>query len=154
MKAHQTQNAVDNGTVTAAHIHGNGQADLVANQLAPDANWVRWADFAYKRPDSEPRVGLPAEVPAENPADSGIVGMVFPEAPFQLGPHSRVARHAAFLQCLKCGREKGVELLLPQATKLPQAPRSMGSLNWLASGSTDALGAALCGVSAAQPCKR
>eukprot|EP00971_Amphidinium_carterae_P230339 4571272-Amphidinium_carterae.1 len=33
--------------------------------------------------------------------------MVFPEAPFQLGPHQRVVRHAIFLRCLNCGRQAG-----------------------------------------------
>eukprot|EP00971_Amphidinium_carterae_P151802 3008835-Amphidinium_carterae.1 len=33
--------------------------------------------------------------------------MVFPEAPVQLGQHLRVVRHAAFLQCLDCGRQTG-----------------------------------------------
>eukprot|EP00971_Amphidinium_carterae_P070600 1396169-Amphidinium_carterae.1 len=42
------------------------------------------------RPDSEPRVRLPAEAPAEDPADSGIVGVVFLEAPCKLGRHLRV----------------------------------------------------------------
>eukprot|EP00971_Amphidinium_carterae_P253279 5028426-Amphidinium_carterae.1 len=86
MSAHQTHAAVDHGRVTAADLHGNGQADLLANQgteahgrLAPDATWISWADFANKlyhfwtfvgqqlrvKPDSEPRVRLPPEVPAE-----------------------------------------------------------------------------------------
>eukprot|EP00971_Amphidinium_carterae_P295165 5861355-Amphidinium_carterae.1 len=55
MKAHQTQAAVEHGTVTAADLHGNGQADRLANQgtethgpLGPDATWASWADFANK----------------------------------------------------------------------------------------------------------
>eukprot|EP00971_Amphidinium_carterae_P070933 1402722-Amphidinium_carterae.4 len=39
---------------------------------------------------SKPRVRLPAEAAAEDPADIGMVGMVFPQAPFKLGPHLRV----------------------------------------------------------------
>eukprot|EP00971_Amphidinium_carterae_P233243 4629533-Amphidinium_carterae.1 len=100
MKAHQTQAVVDRDLVIATDLHGNGQADLFANQgtvahgpLAPDD-------------DSEPRIRLPAETPAENPADTGIVGMVFPAAPLKLGPHLRVIRHAED-QCLECGRQTG-----------------------------------------------
>eukprot|EP00971_Amphidinium_carterae_P318865 6338410-Amphidinium_carterae.1 len=52
----------------------------------------------------KPRVSVPAETLVEE-TDIGIVGMVFPEASFQLGPHQRVVRHAAFLQCLDCGRQ-------------------------------------------------
>eukprot|EP00971_Amphidinium_carterae_P295004 5857851-Amphidinium_carterae.1 len=33
--------------------------------------------------------------------------MVYPEAPFQLGQHLRVVRHADFLQCLDCTRQTG-----------------------------------------------
>eukprot|EP00971_Amphidinium_carterae_P195256 3874542-Amphidinium_carterae.1 len=33
--------------------------------------------------------------------------MVYPEAPFQLGLHLRVVRHADFLQCLDCTRQTG-----------------------------------------------
>eukprot|EP00971_Amphidinium_carterae_P179394 3558302-Amphidinium_carterae.1 len=68
-----------------------------------------WADFANKfreRPEDEPRVRLPAEVAEEKP-DVGPKGMVYPEAPFQLGPHLHVVRHEVFLQCLDCGRQTG-----------------------------------------------
>eukprot|EP00971_Amphidinium_carterae_P139967 2773403-Amphidinium_carterae.1 len=33
--------------------------------------------------------------------------MVYPEAPFRLGPHLRVVRHEDFLQCLDCTRITG-----------------------------------------------
>eukprot|EP00971_Amphidinium_carterae_P288776 5734079-Amphidinium_carterae.1 len=33
--------------------------------------------------------------------------MVYPEAPFRLGPHLRVVRHGDFLQCLDCTRQTG-----------------------------------------------
>eukprot|EP00971_Amphidinium_carterae_P098622 1950459-Amphidinium_carterae.1 len=33
--------------------------------------------------------------------------MVYPEAPFQLGPHLRVVRHEDILQCLDCTRITG-----------------------------------------------
>eukprot|EP00971_Amphidinium_carterae_P188075 3733067-Amphidinium_carterae.1 len=134
------------GSVTAANLHGNGQADLVANlgtdacgPLAPDASWTSWADFANKvydfwrivgrqlraRPDSEPRVRLLAEAPAEDPADTGIVGIVFPEVPFKIGLHLRVVRHAAYLHCLECGGQTGTVKggtisLITQAKRLPQ----------------------------------
>eukprot|EP00971_Amphidinium_carterae_P172874 3426777-Amphidinium_carterae.1 len=46
------------------------------------------------------------EEPAQPPQ-----GMVYPEAPFQLGQHLCVVQHAAFLQCLDCicqtGKVKG-----------------------------------------------
>eukprot|EP00971_Amphidinium_carterae_P166192 3293942-Amphidinium_carterae.1 len=68
---------VDIGRITADDLHGNGQADILANAgtaahgpLEPDGSWTRWADFANKvyhvwrlvgpqlreRPDDEPRV--------------------------------------------------------------------------------------------------
>eukprot|EP00971_Amphidinium_carterae_P078713 1557235-Amphidinium_carterae.1 len=95
--------------MVSAELRGNGQADELANQgtdahgpLDPDATWTRWADFAYEvyhfwrmvgpqfreRLETEPRVRLPAETPAEE-ADVGIVGMLYPEAPFHLGPRIR-----------------------------------------------------------------
>eukprot|EP00971_Amphidinium_carterae_P045965 904365-Amphidinium_carterae.1 len=55
------------------------------------------------RSETEPWVRLPTEPPAEE-ADVGIIGMVFPEVPFQMRPHQRVLRHAAFAQCLDCGK--------------------------------------------------
>eukprot|EP00971_Amphidinium_carterae_P340206 6478411-Amphidinium_carterae.3 len=36
-----------------------------------------------------------------------IRGQVFPETPFQIGPHQPVVRHSTFLQCLDCGRQTG-----------------------------------------------
>eukprot|EP00971_Amphidinium_carterae_P114653 2271596-Amphidinium_carterae.2 len=76
------------------------QSIAVHGSLDPDATWTRWADVANKvyhiyclvgpqlreRPETEPRVRLPAKAPAEDTADTGLVGMVFPEAAFQLGP--------------------------------------------------------------------
>eukprot|EP00971_Amphidinium_carterae_P063431 1255603-Amphidinium_carterae.2 len=77
MNAHQTQGAVNRGTIVAVALHGNGQADSHADQrtaahgpLEPDATWTRWADFANKvyhflrfvgpqlreRPEAEPKV--------------------------------------------------------------------------------------------------
>eukprot|EP00971_Amphidinium_carterae_P329168 6461467-Amphidinium_carterae.1 len=127
MKAHPKQTDVDNGRVTAEDLHGNGQADILANEgtaahgpLEPDATWLRWADFANKvfhfwrlvgpklreRPDEEPRIRLPRE-PVLEPPEVPLHGMVFPEAPFQLGQHLRVVRHADFLQCLDCTRQTG-----------------------------------------------
>eukprot|EP00971_Amphidinium_carterae_P145597 2885571-Amphidinium_carterae.1 len=41
-----------------------------------------------ERPDDEPRVRLPRE-PAEEEPETPIRGMVYPEAPFRLGPHLR-----------------------------------------------------------------
>eukprot|EP00971_Amphidinium_carterae_P320293 6366847-Amphidinium_carterae.1 len=38
---------------------------------------------------------------------SRSISMVYPEAPFQLGPHFRVVRHEDFLQCLNCIRITG-----------------------------------------------
>eukprot|EP00971_Amphidinium_carterae_P135592 2686480-Amphidinium_carterae.1 len=60
-----------------------------------------------EQPDSEPRVRLAAEALAEDPTYTGIVGIVYPEAPFQLGLHLHVVRHAAFLHCLECRRQTG-----------------------------------------------
>eukprot|EP00971_Amphidinium_carterae_P276004 5476842-Amphidinium_carterae.1 len=46
---------VDLGRITTDDLHGNGQADVLANQgiaahgpLEPDDTWTRWADFANK----------------------------------------------------------------------------------------------------------
>eukprot|EP00971_Amphidinium_carterae_P094705 1874297-Amphidinium_carterae.1 len=41
-----------------------------------------------ERPEEEPRVRLPKE-PAEEAPETPIRGMVYPEAPFRLGPHLR-----------------------------------------------------------------
>eukprot|EP00971_Amphidinium_carterae_P024953 492592-Amphidinium_carterae.1 len=43
----------------------------------PTAVWNCWADFAFK-----------------------VEHQVLPEAPFIVGPHFRVVRHEAYLQCL------------------------------------------------------
>eukprot|EP00971_Amphidinium_carterae_P317194 6305928-Amphidinium_carterae.1 len=56
--------------------------------------------------DGGSRVRLPA-APVEDPADIVIVGMVFHNAPFKLGPRLRVVRHAAFLQRLECSHQTG-----------------------------------------------
>eukprot|EP00971_Amphidinium_carterae_P090332 1788686-Amphidinium_carterae.4 len=51
----QKQTDVDNGKITAEDLHGNGQADQLANEgtaahgpLEPDATWLKWTDFANK----------------------------------------------------------------------------------------------------------
>eukprot|EP00971_Amphidinium_carterae_P119659 2370693-Amphidinium_carterae.1 len=118
MKAHLKKEDVDSGRITANDLHGNKQVDVLANEgtaahgpLEPNANWLSWADFANRvyhfwrlvgpqlreRPDNEPRVRLPAEEVMETPA-VGPKGMVFPEAPFQIGPDQRVVRRAAMSQ--------------------------------------------------------
>eukprot|EP00971_Amphidinium_carterae_P267236 5301162-Amphidinium_carterae.2 len=84
--------------------------------LEPEETWVRWTDFANKvfhfwrlvgpRLRDEPRIRLPREPVVEEP-ENPLRGMVFPEAPFQLGQHLRVVRHADFLQCLDCNRQTG-----------------------------------------------
>eukprot|EP00971_Amphidinium_carterae_P274226 5442339-Amphidinium_carterae.1 len=122
MEAHQKQDTVDRGVVTAEDHHGNGQADVLANQgtaahgpLDPDATWTRWADFADKVYHFWRLVGrkfvsdlkLSLATPAEDASDTGIVGMAFLEAPFQLEVRQKVVRHAAFLYCLDCGRQTG-----------------------------------------------
>eukprot|EP00971_Amphidinium_carterae_P340205 6478411-Amphidinium_carterae.2 len=55
MKAHLKLASVESGRITAEDVHGNGQADVLANQrtvdhgpLEPDAPWNGWADFANK----------------------------------------------------------------------------------------------------------
>eukprot|EP00971_Amphidinium_carterae_P330822 6464056-Amphidinium_carterae.1 len=127
MKAHLTQADVDIGRITAEDLHGNGQADILANAgtaahgpLEPEGSWLRWADFANKvfhfwrlvgpqlreRPEGEPRVRLPRE-PAEEEPEVPVRGMVYPEAPFRLANHLRVVRHEDFLQCLACTRITG-----------------------------------------------
>eukprot|EP00971_Amphidinium_carterae_P208489 4136699-Amphidinium_carterae.1 len=85
MKAHQTHTAVDNGMLTAANLHGNGQVDELANQgtaahgpLELDATWICWSDFA-----------------------NTILAWLEWCTLKQLGPHLRVVRHSAFLQCLE-----------------------------------------------------
>eukprot|EP00971_Amphidinium_carterae_P287277 5702628-Amphidinium_carterae.3 len=78
-----------------------------------------------ERPDSEPRVRPPTVVPEEAP-DAGIIGMVFPEAPFVLGPNQRVVRRAVYLQCL----DWRVQLLLPQVPRLPQTAKNQAEARW------------------------
>eukprot|EP00971_Amphidinium_carterae_P306070 6082636-Amphidinium_carterae.1 len=112
------------------------------------------SDFALRRhyqlrvrPNSEPHVPLrTTEVPAEDPADTGIIGMVFP---FQTGPHLRVVRYASGLLQLQLKKKK-VEVrpvcLAPEArrTGLDGAPTngdtigasSSSSFQLLASGRT------------------
>eukprot|EP00971_Amphidinium_carterae_P054228 1068159-Amphidinium_carterae.1 len=78
MKAHLKQKDVDSGSSTADDLHGNGQANVLANQgtpahgpLEPDAHWLSRLDFAnkvyhlwrpvvpkLKEPDDETRVRL------------------------------------------------------------------------------------------------
>eukprot|EP00971_Amphidinium_carterae_P197893 3927379-Amphidinium_carterae.3 len=55
IKAHLKQADVDFGRITADDLHGNGQADILANEgtaahgdLDPEGDWLRWADFANK----------------------------------------------------------------------------------------------------------
>eukprot|EP00971_Amphidinium_carterae_P342468 6481773-Amphidinium_carterae.1 len=105
MKAHLKQADVDIGRTTADDLHGNGQADILANEgtaahgdLDPEGAWTRWAVFANKvfhfwrlvgpslreRPDDEPRVKLPRQPAAEEP-EVPVRGMVYPEAPFITG---------------------------------------------------------------------
>eukprot|EP00971_Amphidinium_carterae_P267604 5308595-Amphidinium_carterae.1 len=57
------------------------------------------------RPEEQPRVKLPAEPPAPPPAAPSRVPDA--DAPFQLGEHQRVVKHASFLQCLDCNRQAG-----------------------------------------------
>eukprot|EP00971_Amphidinium_carterae_P187621 3723867-Amphidinium_carterae.1 len=118
---------VELGRITAEDLHGNGQADILANagtaahgQLEPEESWLQWASFANKvfhfwrlvgpqlreRPETEPRVRLPKQ-PADEELEVPIRGMVYPEAPFRLGPHLRVVRREDFLQCLNCTRITG-----------------------------------------------
>eukprot|EP00971_Amphidinium_carterae_P006071 119662-Amphidinium_carterae.1 len=76
MKAHQKQEAVDRGMVTVDDLHGNGQADVLANQRVaahgpsdPDVNWTEQGSPLWKlvgpqlreRPETEPRVRFPAK---------------------------------------------------------------------------------------------
>eukprot|EP00971_Amphidinium_carterae_P300434 5969343-Amphidinium_carterae.2 len=76
IKARLKQSDVDISRITADDLHGNGQADILANEgtaahgpLEPEDTWFRWTDFANKvfhfwrlvgprlreRPDEEPR---------------------------------------------------------------------------------------------------
>eukprot|EP00971_Amphidinium_carterae_P005172 103335-Amphidinium_carterae.1 len=55
IQAHFKQSDVDIGRITADDLHGNGQADILANEgtaahgdLEPEVTWLRWADFANK----------------------------------------------------------------------------------------------------------
>eukprot|EP00971_Amphidinium_carterae_P224845 4460539-Amphidinium_carterae.1 len=109
-RTHLTRAAVEQ-VVSAEEVLGTGQADRPTNlgtaehaPLEPATSWTYWADFGTKVfhfwrlvrpllrecPKSELRVRLPHEVPKETP-ELRIIGMVFPEAPFFIGPHLRVA---------------------------------------------------------------
>eukprot|EP00971_Amphidinium_carterae_P335325 6471129-Amphidinium_carterae.1 len=126
MKAHLKQADVDSGRLTVDHFQGKQQADLLADQgtaqhgpLDPDPVWLTWQDFAIKvyrfwrlvgpqlreRPEEQPRARLPAEPPFSPPA--APTGVPATDAPFQLGEHKRVVKHADFLQCLDCNRQAG-----------------------------------------------
>eukprot|EP00971_Amphidinium_carterae_P199405 3957473-Amphidinium_carterae.1 len=95
MKAHLKQTDVDLGRVTAEDLHGNGQADILANEgtaahgpLEPDATWLYGADFANRvfhfwrlvgpklrdKPDAKPRIWLPRE-PVVEPPEVPLRGM-------------------------------------------------------------------------------
>eukprot|EP00971_Amphidinium_carterae_P178785 3546293-Amphidinium_carterae.1 len=102
------------------------QADLLANQgtalhgpLEPDPGWLTWQDFAMKvyhfwrlvgpqlrdRPEEQPRVKLRANPPV--PAPAAPARAPDTDAPFQLGEHLRVVKHANLLQCLDCNPQAG-----------------------------------------------
>eukprot|EP00971_Amphidinium_carterae_P330180 6463058-Amphidinium_carterae.1 len=66
-----------------------------------------WLDLSFvKDLRKNHGFGMPRE-PVVEPPEVPLRGMVFPEAPFQLGQHLRVVRHADFLQCLNCTRQTG-----------------------------------------------
>eukprot|EP00971_Amphidinium_carterae_P220165 4370753-Amphidinium_carterae.2 len=75
--------------------------------LEPDSVWSAWQDFAMKvyhlwrlvgpqlreRPEEQPRVKLPAEPLAPPPVAPAREPDT--DAPFQLGAHQRVVKHAS-----------------------------------------------------------
>eukprot|EP00971_Amphidinium_carterae_P177829 3526932-Amphidinium_carterae.1 len=85
-----------------------------------DPVWLAWEDFAMKvyhfwrlvgpqhreRPDKQPRARLAAEPPVPPPA-APAARVPAADAPFQLGEHQRVVKHADFLQSLDCNRQAG-----------------------------------------------
>eukprot|EP00971_Amphidinium_carterae_P128296 2541847-Amphidinium_carterae.1 len=58
-----------------------------------------------ERPKEQPRVKLPADPPV--PPLAAPARFPDTDAPFQLGEHLRVVKHASFLQCLDCDRQAG-----------------------------------------------
>eukprot|EP00971_Amphidinium_carterae_P171101 3391005-Amphidinium_carterae.2 len=60
-----------------------------------------------ERPEEQPRAKLPAEPPAPIPPPAAPARAPATDAPFQLGEHKRVVKHADFLQCLDCNRQAG-----------------------------------------------
>eukprot|EP00971_Amphidinium_carterae_P304717 6055269-Amphidinium_carterae.1 len=61
----------------------------------------------------------PEELPAEPPAPPVVTPRVpDTDAPFQLGEHQRVVKHASFLQCLDCTWQAG-RVKLRASTTLP-----------------------------------
>eukprot|EP00971_Amphidinium_carterae_P031044 611017-Amphidinium_carterae.1 len=66
--------------------------------------WRLVGPMLCERPE-EPRAKLPAEPPVPPPAVPARVPAT--DAPFQLGEHKRVVKHADFLQCLDCNRQAG-----------------------------------------------
>eukprot|EP00971_Amphidinium_carterae_P145869 2891083-Amphidinium_carterae.1 len=80
--------------VTAVDLFRTGQADHLAN--------LGTAEHTHLEPD----VRLPPEVPEET-LEVGIIGMVYREAPFLIGPHQRVLRHKTYFECPDCGRQTG-----------------------------------------------
>eukprot|EP00971_Amphidinium_carterae_P031043 611015-Amphidinium_carterae.1 len=65
--------------------------------------WRLVGSQLHDRPEEQPRVKLPTE-PLAPPAAPVRVPT---DAPFQLGEHQRVVKHASFLQCLDCHRQAG-----------------------------------------------
>eukprot|EP00971_Amphidinium_carterae_P305745 6076234-Amphidinium_carterae.1 len=60
--------------------------------------WRHVGPQLREKPKEQPRARLPAEPPVPPPAAPARVPAT--DAPFQLGEHKRVVKHADFLQCL------------------------------------------------------
>eukprot|EP00971_Amphidinium_carterae_P297970 5920867-Amphidinium_carterae.1 len=81
--------------------------------------WTPVLPQLRERPEEQRRVKLPIDPPVPPPAAPARVSDT--DAPFQLGKHQRVVKHANFLQCLDCNRKAGkVKVTKPLAnTTLP-----------------------------------
>eukprot|EP00971_Amphidinium_carterae_P168604 3340693-Amphidinium_carterae.1 len=104
---------VDQGRVTATDLHGNGQADVIANLWTdehllwiPLRSGITGLTLRTRSSFSGNRLARSLGIARTAGRGSGyrlrLLSQVFPEA-----PHLRVVRHEVYLQCLGCTRQTG-----------------------------------------------
>eukprot|EP00971_Amphidinium_carterae_P043293 851777-Amphidinium_carterae.1 len=98
MKADLKQADVDSGSITVDDVHGRLCDEGVHF-------WRLVGPQRRERREKQRRARLPAEPPVTPPVAPARVPDT--DAPFQLGEHQRVVKHADFIQCLDCNRQAG-----------------------------------------------